>query len=82
MDWVPKESEIKLDRVTIDAETQNMLKARFGEDVVKKMEANLEIKATEAKRDRNQRRKGGDRKDRQDRPQRVKKEEGGNTETR
>ena len=47
LDWVPKESEIKLDRVTIDAETQNMLKARYGDDVVKNLSDRLEIKATE-----------------------------------
>lgn len=76
MDWVPKESEIKLDKVTIDAETQNMLRSRFGEDFVKKIEGNLEIKATEVRKDRGgQKRKGGDRKERTRGPR---KEEGGN----
>lgn len=70
LDWVPKESEIKLDKVVIDAETQNMLKARFGEQVATKLAANLEVKAVENKKDsRNPRRKGGDRKDRAPRQQ-------------
>jgi len=63
LDWVPKESEIKLDRVTIDAETQNMLKARYGDDVVKNLSDRLEIKATEVqRRDQKGRRRGGDKK--------------------
>lgn len=76
LDWVPKESEVKLDKVTIDAETQNMLKARYGEDVVNKLGANLEVKATEVQKkdNRGPRRKGGDRKDRPQRPQKERAE--------
>ena len=65
LDWVPKESEIKLDKVAIDAETLNMLKARFGEDFVNKIGDRLDVKTTAVdtqKKDRAQRRKGGDRK--------------------
>ena len=43
LDWVPKESEIKLDKVNVDAETQKMLIARFGEDFVNRIENNLEV---------------------------------------
>lgn len=66
LDWVPKESEIKLDRVDIDAETQNMLRARLGEDFLGKISANLNVKNTEVqkKEQRNNKRKGGDKKDR------------------
>ena len=72
MDWVPKESEVKLDKVAIDAETQNMLRARYGEDVVNKLGANLEVKATEVQKKDH---KGGKRRtDRKDRPQRPQKE--------
>lgn len=46
MDWVPKESEIKLDRVAIDAETQNMLRARYGEELLAKLQTNLDVKAS------------------------------------
>ena len=41
LDWVPKESEVKIDKVAIDAETQNMLRARYGEDVAQKLQPNL-----------------------------------------
>lgn len=78
LDWVPKESEIKTDKVQIDAETQNMLKARFGEDFVNKVGDNLDVKVTEVQKrenrqDRNKRR---DRKDKPARQPREKKEEG------
>jgi hypothetical protein len=53
LDWVPKESEVKLDRVTIDAETHNMLKARYGDDVVaNKLADRLDVKAADVQRDR------------------------------
>ena len=72
LDWVPKESEVKIDKVAIDAETQNMLRARYGEDVLNKLGGNLEVKATEVQKKDN---KGGKRKgDRKDRPQRPQKE--------
>jgi hypothetical protein len=74
LDWVPKESEVKLDKVTIDVETQNMLKARYGDDVANKIAQNLDVKIVEAKRDtRGPRRKGGDRKDRPQRPPKEKR---------
>lgn len=88
LDWVPKESEIKLDKVTIDAETQNMLKARFGEDFVNKLGDRLDVKATAVdnqKKERIQRKKGGDRKDRPQRQQKDRAEgaqEGTATEAR
>ena len=72
LDWVPKESEVKIDKVAIDAETQSMLRARYGEDVLNKLGGNLEVKATEVQKKDN---KGGKRKgDRKDRPQRPQKE--------
>ena len=74
LDWVPKESEVKLDKVIIDAETNNMLRARFGEDVASKLAANLEVKAADVQRRDNKGprgRKGGDKKDR---PQRQQKD--------
>ena len=75
LDWVPKESEIRLDRVTIDAETQNMLRARFGEDYVAKIADKLEVKAVEVHQKRGDRiqKKRGDRKP-GDRPQRQQRE--------
>jgi len=78
LDWVPKESEIKLDKVTIDAETQNMLRARYGEDFVAKLGERIEVKAVESaqKKDRRQNRKGGDRKDRAQRQPKVPREQG------
>jgi hypothetical protein len=52
-----------------------MLKARYGDDVANKLAQNLDVKAVEAKRDtRAPRRKGGDRKDRTQRPPKEKKE--------
>ena len=75
MDWVPKESEVKLDKVAIDAETQNMLRARYGEDVLAKLGGNLEVKATEVqKKDKKGDRKRGERKERAPRPQKEKAE--------
>ena len=72
MDWVPKESEVKLDKVAIDVETNNMLKARFGEDVVQKLQANLEVKAEVQKKDHKDKgRRGG--KDRAPRQPKEKK---------
>ena len=59
LDWVPKESEIKIDKVAIDAETQRMLTARFGEEFVGRIGDNLEVKATEQRRENKQ--KGGKR---------------------
>jgi len=78
LDWVPKESEIKLDKVTIDAETQNMLRARYGEDFVAKLGERIEVKAVESaqKKDRRQNRKGGDRKDRAQRQPKAPREQG------
>mgnify|MGYP002078383338 CR=1 FL=1 len=74
LDWVPKESEIKIDKVAIDAETQNMLKARYGDDFVAKIGEKLDVKATESqKQNRAPKRKGGDKKDRPQRQQREKK---------
>ena len=71
LDWVPKESEIKIDKVAIDAETQRMLTARFGEEFVGRIGENLDVKVTEQRRDN---RKGGNKKgDRKDRPQRQPK---------
>jgi hypothetical protein len=75
LDWVPKESEVKLDKVAIDAETQNMLRARYGEDVLAKLGGNLEVKATEVqKKDKKGDRKRGERKERAPRPQKEKAE--------
>ena len=52
-----------------------MLKARYGDDVANKLAQHLDVKAVEAKRDtRAPRRKGGDRKDRHQRPPKEKKE--------
>jgi hypothetical protein len=46
-----------------------MLRARYGEDVLKKIESNLEVKTIEAQKKQSaHRRKGGDRKDRPQRP--------------
>ena len=62
-------------KVTIDAETQNMLKARYGDDVANKLADRLDVKTVEVKRDNKApRRKGGDRKDRPQRQQKEKKE--------
>ncbi len=47
MDWVPKESEIKIDKVNVDTQTAEMLKKRFGDDFFSKVEGNLEVKAVE-----------------------------------
>ena len=81
LDWVPKESEIKIDKVPIDAETQKMLASRFGEDFVGRIESHLDVKVTEQRRDNKG--KGGkpraDRERKDNRPQRQpreKKEEG------
>ena len=73
LDWVPKESEIKIDKVAIDAETQKMLTARFGEEFVTRIGDNLEVKVNERRENRG---KGGNRGkgDRKDRPQRQPKE--------
>lgn len=67
LDWVPKESDIKIDRVNIDNETANMLKNRFGEKLFTNIEANLEVKAHEVKKDQRKGKKGGEKKDRQQR---------------
>lgn len=77
LDWVPKESEIKIDKVTIDAETQNMLRARFGEEFVGRIEGNLEVKAVEKRYDNKGARRNpkGDRKDRPQRQPKEKKDE-------
>ena len=53
-------------QVNIDSETSKMLMARFGEDFVKKVEENLEVKVHETKKD--MRRK----KDHKERPRREK----------
>ena len=76
LDWVPKESEIKIDKVAIDAETQKMLTARFGEDFVGRIESHLDVKVTEQRRDNKKGgyKKGGERKDREKRPDRQPKE--------
>ena len=76
LDWVPKESEIKIDKVAIDAETEKMLRARFGEEFVGRIEGNLEVKAADQKRDHKRRHNKGDRKDKPARQPREKKEEG------
>ena len=74
MDWVPKESEIKLDKVNIDAETQKMLTARFGEDFVGRLSQNLEVKTVETqKREKFGNKKRGDRKERAPRENKEKK---------
>jgi len=71
LDWVPKESEIKIDKVGIDAETQNMLKARYGDDFVNKIGERLDVKATESQKKENRgTKKRGDRKDRPQRKER------------
>ena len=64
MDWVPKESEIKLDKINIDAETQKMLAARFGDDFVGRISQNLEVKTVEThKREKFGNKKRGERKE-------------------
>ena len=86
MDWVPKESEIKIDKVGVDIETSAMLKKRFGEDFFEKIKDNLEVKANEQPNKRDNRKKRvdgkregrapraprekGDRPDRPERPER------------
>ena len=74
LDWVPKESEIKIDKVAIDAETERMLRARFGEDFLGRIGGNLDVKAADQKREHKKRK--GDRKDKAPRQPREKKEEG------
>jgi small subunit ribosomal protein S17e len=61
LDWVPKQSEIQTDKVTIDNETSQMLKSRFGEDFFNQVQPNLEVKAQEQQRrtQRTDKRKGG-----------------------
>jgi hypothetical protein len=47
-----------------------MLKARYGEDVVKRIEANLDVKTVDVqKKQAAHKRRGGDKKDRPQRPQ-------------
>ena len=75
LDWVPKESEIKIDKVAIDAETQRMLTARFGEEFVGRIGDNLEVKATERRENKQKGAKRGG-KDRAPRQPKEKKEEG------
>ena len=50
LDWVPKQSEIQTEKVTIDTETSQMLKSRFGEDFFNQVVGNLEIRAQEQQR--------------------------------
>jgi small subunit ribosomal protein S17e len=50
LDWVPKESEIKTDKVVVDTETVEMIKKRFGEEFATKISANLEIRNVEQHR--------------------------------
>ena len=71
MDWVPKESEIKIDKVNIDSETANMLKSRFGTDIYSNIENALEVKVHETGK---KERKGGKRGEKKDRAQRQPKE--------
>lgn len=61
LDWVPKQSEIQTDKVTIDNETSQMLKSRFGEDFFNQVQGNLEVKVQEQQRrtQRTDKRKGG-----------------------
>jgi hypothetical protein len=46
-----------------------MLKARFGDDVANKLSANLEVKATESRKDNKNNKRRGDKKDRAPRQQ-------------
>jgi len=50
LDWVPKQSEIQTEKVTIDTETSQMLKSRFGEDFFNQVVGNLEVRAQEQQR--------------------------------
>jgi small subunit ribosomal protein S17e len=50
LDWVPKQSEIQTEKVTIDNETSQMLKSRFGEDFFNQVSANLEVRVQEQQR--------------------------------
>ena len=60
---MPKESEIKTDKVNIDNETAEMLKKRFGDDFYTRVAENLDVKATEvAKREHRGKRRQGDNK--------------------
>jgi len=61
LDWVPKQSEIQTEKVTIDNETSQMLKSRFGEDFFNQVQGNLEIRVQEQQRrtQRVDKRKGG-----------------------
>lgn len=70
LDWVPKQSEIQTDKVTIDNETSQMLKSRFGEDFFNQVQGNLEVRVQEQQRrtqrtDKRKGGKGGERKPRQ-----------------
>jgi small subunit ribosomal protein S17e len=71
LDWVPKQSEIQTEKVTIDNETSQMLKSRFGEDFFNQVQGNLEIRVQEQQRrtQRVDKRKGGkDNRERKPRP--------------
>ena len=71
LDWVPKQSEIQTEKVTIDNETSQMLKSRFGEDFFNQVQGNLEIRVQEQQRrtQRTDKRKGGkDNRERKPRP--------------
>ena len=61
LDWVPKQSEIQTEKVTIDNETSQMLKSRFGEDFFNQVQGNLEVRVQEQQRrtQRTDKRKGG-----------------------
>ena len=61
LDWVPKQSEIQTEKVTIDNETSQMLKSRFGEDFYNQVSGNLEIRAQEQQRrtQKTDKRRGG-----------------------
>ena len=52
LDWVPKTSEIKLDKVEVDDETRDMISKQFGEEFLNKL--NLEVRKDTPK----ERRKG------------------------
>jgi small subunit ribosomal protein S17e len=61
LDWVPKQSEIQIEKVNIDNETSQMLKSRFGEDFFNQITANLEIRVPEQQKrtQKHDKRRGG-----------------------
>ena len=56
LDWVPKTSEIKLERVEVDEQTKEMISKQFGEDFLNKL--NLETKKDFVKEKRGNRKDG------------------------